>query len=140
MLLALTFASFAFSQLTRGSSAPPPAIQDEFSRNFPDAEEIQWNSPRSGYSASFFLNGYPMLAFFSPNGEWESTRISIPESQVPKPALLHYEKNYTRFRITNTFYHDATGNSYYCIFVSQGSAKRELHYTDNGEFIKAVNR
>lgn len=93
-----------------------------------------------GYSASFFLNGYPMIAFFSQEGEWESTRISIPEEQVPKPAMLHYEDSYPNYQITETVYHDAIGNSYYCLFVARGAAERELHYTDEGDFIREVKR
>lgn len=93
-----------------------------------------------GYSVSFFLNGYPMIAFFSDEGFWTSTRISIPEEQIPPSAMQHYRDTYSAYRISETVYHDATGNSYYCIFITRGASERELHYTDEGNFIRVVNR
>ncbi|MDW3645592.1 MAG: PepSY-like domain-containing protein [Bacteroidia bacterium] len=140
ILLVFFLAQSAHSQITRGSSVPPNFIQQQFQRNFPDAEEVRWNSPRYGFSASFFQRGYAMTAFFSEEGDWMSTRISIPESQVPSDAMRHYRDNYPGFRITETVFHDATGDSYYCIFVIGRSSERELHYDDNGNFIRAVNK
>lgn len=141
MLFVFFLTQSSFSQVSRGNDSPPPGLIKEFKKSFPDADAVHWNIGRRGYSASFFQNGYSMKAYFSEEGEWQSTMINIPRSQVPKDAIYHYEDNYPRYRITDTAYHDEFGNSYYCLFVNSSSNNRkELHYDDDGNFIRVVNR
>ena len=77
-----------------------------------------------------------MVAHYSFTEVWEYTDVAIPIELVPQTSLNHLKSRFGPVRIIKTGYHDATSGSYYRIAIHHNGATRQLHYDDEGNFLR----
>ena len=65
------------------STKPSEQLQKEFSREFAEATDVQWESVANYYKASFIENGQYLVAYFDESNQLESVSRNISTNMLP---------------------------------------------------------
>ncbi len=130
----------------------PQAVIASFSAQYPQVQVKRWETKNNDYIASFILNKRKCNAFYSPEGAWLNTEITIRHTRsLPVDVRLslkngHYaswyvdeiqnvktpSKNMYLVQVDNN-----SGNK--MVYEDAGSVdNRTLYFNDNGTLIKTV--
>jgi hypothetical protein len=131
----------------------PQAVIASFSAQYPQAQVKDWKIKNNDYIASFILNNRKSQAFYSPDGAWLNTEITIRHTRsLPMDVRLSLKKgNYASWYIDEIKNVKTPSHNMYLVQVDNNSGNkmvyedagsvdnRTLYFNDNGTLIKAVS-
>jgi hypothetical protein len=94
IMLIFAVLSVATLNLITPTEPVPEAVRDAFEQKYPTAQAVQWEAEDTEYEAEFVLEGVPMSASFSPDGQWLTTETEITPAALPqlvKDLLVEYD-------------------------------------------------
>jgi hypothetical protein len=114
MITALSLLAFSsFAQVTK----VPPSAKDNFAKQYPKAEDVEWTNDVVNVNVRFTLDGETMNAEYNNKGIWKSTlqdasfenlpaavqdgfsKSKYADREVNDTKIVHYPGNVTQYRI-----------------------------------------
>ncbi len=88
-------ASFAFLFTTASAQVTkvPQAAKDNFAKQYPAAESVEWYNGVLSSTVTFTLNGESMDAEYSNKGIWKSTLQDLPFEKFPAAVQDGFKKS-----------------------------------------------
>lgn len=77
----------------------PEAVEKQFSRKFPRAENISWNQVEGNYKVDCFYRGRANYAEFTPEGEWVMTITDLDTKSLYPPIQRYLDENFKRDKV-----------------------------------------
>lgn len=90
------------------------AVLKSFTREFADAENVNWTAGKSSYKASFVLNNQHVTAYYNFDGELMGLTRNISSLDLPLGLQTNLKKNYNQYWISDLFeVSNQEGTNYY---------------------------
>ncbi|RYY49038.1 MAG: hypothetical protein EOO06_08405 [Chitinophagaceae bacterium] len=77
--LLLCFFHFTYSQVT----SVPASAKDNFAKQYPAAQDVEWDNDIVNVNVHFTLDGQKMNAAYSNKGIWKNTSMDIAFEKLP---------------------------------------------------------
>jgi hypothetical protein len=77
----------------------PEAVEKQFSRKFPRAENVYWNEVEGNYKVDCFYRGRANYAEFTPEGEWVMTITDLDTKSLYPPIQRYLDENFKRDKV-----------------------------------------
>lgn len=129
------FSTMAFSQVT----SIPPAAKDNFAKQYPDAQNVDWDNDVINVNVRFELNGDQMDAEYSNKGIWKSTLKDWTFDQLPPEVKDGFQKSkYADREIEETKILYLPGDivQYRVKAKKNGVEKKYLYFNGKGRLIR----
>ncbi len=88
-LFVIIISSISFSQVTK----IPPSAKDNFVRQYPSAQNVNWDNDLINVNVRFELNGAQMNAEYSNKGIWRKTEKKWSYDKLPEPVKDGFTKS-----------------------------------------------
>ena len=88
----------AFAQMSNNKEIPD-AVQKNFVKRFPRAENVSWDKVDNNYKADCFFRGRGTYAEFTPEGEWVQTVTEMDVKALYPPVEKYLSENYKKDKI-----------------------------------------
>ena len=99
LVFLLLFSFISFSQVTK----VPAAAKDNFGRQYPNAQNVNWDNDVIHVNASFELEGEEMNAEYNNKGIWKKTEKKWAYDKLPETVKDGFKKSkYADRGITET--------------------------------------
>jgi hypothetical protein len=107
----------------------PEAVEKQFSRKFPRAENVSWNEVEGNYKVDCFYRGRANYAEFTSEGEWVMTITDLDTKSLYPPIQRYLDENFKRDKvILAEKATKADRNDYYYLQVEQKDPEtKETH-------------
>ncbi|MVN21831.1 PepSY-like domain-containing protein [Mucilaginibacter arboris] len=115
----------------------PAVVKAAFSKQYPNASDIDWKRSGSNYKVSFDLGKVDHKATYTPAGKTVSYGKDIPNSSLPKTIADNIRSRYPKATIDDVEWINTAGKITYKIGLD-GTPDATLWYTSDGKFIKEV--
>jgi hypothetical protein len=104
VLLTASLLLLACSTFARNTDpTTPESINVEFSRDFAQAKNVEWEQTDNFYKATFDFNGKVLFAFYSDNADFMGVAYNLPSTKLPRSLQSTIEKSYANYWITDLF-------------------------------------
>jgi hypothetical protein len=123
------------------AAAPDPGFRvlQEFRKEFPSAESVDW-SEESGFSkASFVLAGKRIIAFFSKEGKLEGSMREIFYDQLPLSVMTAIDRKFEKHEVLRVREINNAEGTHYKIRLDAGKKKYQVRVKPDGN-ISEVTR
>ena len=98
--IALMLASGLFAQNDNKQTKEVPAVvKTAFAKQFPGAEDVDWEKEGNDYEAEFELNKVETSATFTADGHWKETETEIAVSALPANAQEYLKAKYSEYTV-----------------------------------------
>ncbi|HEU4470214.1 MAG TPA: hypothetical protein VFR58_03955 [Flavisolibacter sp.] len=134
VILTLAFSLVGFSSFANGEDLAPAAAVQSFKNSFKTATEVSWSATESFHKVSFFLNGQPVSAFYSAQGEMIAITRSINSLQLPIALQASLKKDYDAYWISDLFEMANEEGTSYFITLENADTKLVLKSTAASEW------
>lgn len=134
MILAFLFQS-AFTQVT----SVPQSAKDNFAKQYPAAENVNWDNDVVNVNVRFTLNGENMNAEYSNKGIWKNTFQATTYENLPAAVQDGFKKSkYADREVTDTkIIHYPAGVTQYRIRAEKNDVeKKYLYFDGNGKLLR----
>src|SRR3954453_9260786 len=103
--LVLTTALIMTFSATFAKETPsvPASIVTELHQKFANANDVQWQTTANYYKATFTVNGHPLKAFYSFDGQLIGLSREINVGQLPMSLLEDVKEKSATNKITDLF-------------------------------------
>lgn len=141
-MISLLFGAFAFTSCDNDDDnfVPESAVLNAFKQKYPEARSTSWEN-RAGYmKAEFNNNNYETEAWFDLQGNWVMTETDIPYNALPQAVKTTFEAGqYAQWKVDDVDKIERPdAGTVYIIEVEKGETDIDLHYAEDGTFIKEV--
>ena len=129
------FSTMAFSQVT----SIPPAAKENFAKQYPDAQNVNWDNDVINVNVRFELNGEQMDAEYSNKGIWKSTLKDWTFDQLPAEVKDGFQKSkYADREVEETKILYLPGDivQYRVKAKKNGVEKKYLYFNGKGRLIR----
>ena len=129
------FSTIAFSQVT----SIPPAAKDNFAKQYPDAQNVNWDNDVINVNVRFELNSEQMDAEYSNKGIWKSTLKDWTFEQLPAEVKDGFQKSkYADREVEETKIVYLPGDivQYRIKAKKNGVEKKYLYFNGKGRLIR----
>ena len=82
-----------FNQVGAQVTKVPPAAKENFAKQYPSAENVEWNNEVVKVYVTFTLNGQEMDAEYNNKGIWKSTFQELPFEKFPANVKDGFSKS-----------------------------------------------
>jgi hypothetical protein len=133
-VLAVIFNS-AFSQVT----SVPQSAKDNFAKQYPTAENVQWDNDVINVNVRFTQNGEEMNAEYSNKGIWKNTYQTILNENLPAEVRDGFNKSkYADWEVTDTkiIYYPAGVTHYRVKAEKNDLQKKYLYFDSTGKLLR----
>ncbi|MGN6164895.1 MAG: PepSY-like domain-containing protein [Flavisolibacter sp.] len=127
-------ASFAFAQ----SDDVPQAIKEAFTKQYPNAENVEYKDNLLNTWVNFTLNGDKMKANYKKDGQWENTEKDWSYDKLPAAVQDGFKKSkYADREIEETkVIYRAGGTERYRLKVKKNALeKKYIFFNDQGQLV-----
>lgn len=134
MILAFLFQS-AFTQVT----SVPQSAKDNFAKQYPAAENVNWDNDVVNVNVRFTLNGENMNAEYSNKGIWKNTFQATTYENLPAAVQDGFKKSkYADREVSDTkIIHYPAGVTQYRIRAEKNDVeKKYLYFDGNGKLLR----
>ena len=136
LLFSLLFlSSQSFSQVTK----IPPSAKENFARQYPSAQQVNWDNDLINVNARFELNGERMNAEYNNKGIWKKTEKSWTYDKLPEAVKDGFIKSkYADRGVTETVivYLPAEVEQYRLKVERNDLQKKYLFFNKDGRLIR----
>lgn len=132
-LVVLLAACGSVRQSDKNAARIPSVVRESFTRLYPDAKDVDWETEEQHYEASFEKDATEISVVLDANGHLLETETEISTEMLPKPALGYIATNYSGRKIKEAakiIRQDGT------IFYEAEVTGKDLLFDVNGAFIK----
>ena len=98
-------------------------VTTSFNKEFADAQDVQWETGKDFYKATFTLHNQVMFAFYSGQGSLLALSRNISTSQLPINLYASVKKNYENYWVSELFEVAMNNETTYYITVENGDQK-----------------
>ncbi len=93
--------SFSITLIAQNESSSdvPEAVQKQFSRKFPRAENVSWDKVGENYKVDCFFKERNTYAEFLPTGEWVMTITDLDLKTLYTPVQKYLDENFNKDKI-----------------------------------------
>lgn len=126
--------SFAFAQ----SDDVPQAIREAFTKQYPNAENVEYKDNLLNVWVNFTLNGDKMKANYKKDGQWENTEKDWSYDKLPAAVQDGFKKSkYADREIEETkVIYRAGGTERYRLKVKKNALqKKYIFFNDQGRLV-----
>lgn len=134
VLLAFLFQS-AFAQVT----SVPQSAKDNFAKQYPNAQNVEWDNDVVNVNVRFTLNGENMNAEYSNKGIWKNTFQNTSFEKLPASVQDGFKKSkYADREITDTkiIYYPANVTQYRIRAEKNDVEKKYLYFDGTGKLVR----
>lgn len=125
----------AFSQIT----SVPQSAKDNFAKQYPAAENIEWANDVVNVNVRFTLDGENMNAEYSNKGIWKNTYQNTTYEKLPAAVQDGFQKSkYAEREVTDAkIIHYPAGVTQYRIKAEKNDVqKKYLYFNENGKLLR----
>ena len=137
-LTLLTCYGKVFSQVT----SIPPEAKENFARQYPDAEDVQWENDIVNVKVHFGLGNSQMNAEYSNKGIWKNTYKDWTYEQLPLAVTDGFQKSkYAEREVTDVrmIYLPGDVVQYRMKVEKNNVQKKYVFYNSAGRLVREVN-
>ena len=137
LLMALSvflLSSFAFAQ----SDDVPQAIREAFTKQYPNAENVEYKDNLLNVWVNFTLNGDKMKANYKKDGQWENTEKDWSYDKLPAAVQDGFKKSkYADREIeeTKVIYRAGSTERYRLKVKKNALQKKYIFFNDQGRLV-----
>ena len=123
------------------AAAPDPGFRvlQEFKREFPSAESVNWSEEGEFSKASFVLAGKRIIAFFSNEGKLEGSMREIFYDQLPLSVMTAIDRKFEAHEVLRVREINNAEGTHYKIRLDAGEKKFQVRVKPDGN-ISEVTR
>lgn len=129
------FLSEASAQVTK----VPQAAKDNFAKQYPAAENVEWNNEVLSVTVAFTLNGETMDAEYNNKGIWKSTLQDLSFEKFPAAVKDGFSKSkYADREVTDAkkVYFPGGVTQYRVKAERNGIEKKYLFFNEDGQLLR----
>lgn len=137
MVLALLF-HLTYSQVT----SVPKIAKDNFARQYPAAQDVEWDNDIVNVNVRFTLDGEKMNAEYSNKGIWKNTYQHASFETLPAEVQDGFSKSkYADREVTDTkkIYYPADVIQYRIKVEKNDLQKKYLYFDTSGKLVRDAN-
>jgi hypothetical protein len=137
IVLAIIFHT-AFSQVT----SIPQSAKDNFEKQYPTAENVEWDNDVINVNVRFTQNGEQMNAEYTNKGIWKNTYQNTTYENLPAEVQDGFNKSkYADRKVTDTkVIHYPAGVTQYRVKVEKNDLqKKYLYFDTSGKLVRDAN-
>ena len=127
-----------FSQVT----SVPQSAKDNFARQYPSAQDVQWENDVVNVNVRFTQNGEQMNAEYSNKGIWKNTFQSTTYENLPAAVQDGFNKSkYADRQVTDAkmIYYPADVIQYRVKVEKNDLQKKYLYFDTTGKLVRDAN-
>ena len=131
--------AFITTQTNAQVTKVPQTAKDNFSKQYPKAEKIEWSNDVINASVHFELNGENMNATYNNNGIWKSTIKDIDYNKLPDAAKDGFKKSkYADRTVTDAklIYYPGDIIQYRLKVEKNDLEKKYIYFNENGKLMR----
>ena len=98
ILFSFVFTITIFAQEQYDSNVPE-AVQKNFSKKYPRADNVSWDKVENNYKADFYIKGWNNYAEFTSEGEWVQTIAEVDPRDLYPPIEKYLDENFPKDEI-----------------------------------------
>ncbi len=98
-------------------------VVSSFNKEFKMAKEVEWETAKDLYKATFKMNEQVMFAFFTKDGEMVAVSRNLSSSQLPIQLSASLKKSYNDFWITDLFELSSKNETGYYVTLENADQK-----------------
>ncbi|WP_447641050.1 MULTISPECIES: PepSY-like domain-containing protein [Chitinophagaceae] len=140
VLFALSF--FLIGQTQAQFRKIPSVVTNAFNKKYPEAKDVSWKDKITSFQATFTQDDIETAAWFSSDGSWKQTEVTVPIKEIPSLIRDKIQKSkYANWDIKDAVRVQKPDNGVqYRISLSGESIldKRVLIYSEDGELLKSA--
>ncbi len=128
-----------FSVVSAQVTKVPQAAKDNFAKQYPAAENVEWNNEVLSVTVGFTLNGENMDAEYNNKGIWKSTLQDLPFEKFPATVKDGFSKSkYADREITDAkkVYFPGDVIQYRIKAERNDLEKKYLFFNENGQLLR----
>lgn len=128
-----------FSAVSAQVTKVPQAAKDNFAKQYPAAENVEWNNEVLSVTVGFTLNGENMDAEYNNKGIWKSTLQDLPFEKFPAAVKDGFSKSkYADREITDAkkVYFPGDVIQYRIKAERNDLEKKYLFFNENGQLVR----
>ena len=131
MVLAATLLMAFTATFANDASSVPASITKGLHQQFANVNNVQWQAAANYYKASFTINGQPLAAFYTPDGDMMGVARPLTADELPTTLLKAVQDKQTGNTVTDLFQlFSDRGTEYYITYQTNKGAKT---YKSNGD-------
>jgi len=111
---------------------PPAVVVSKINQLYPRATSIQWEMEKENFEAEFLLDGREVEILFSPSGTVIAEDKEVLVSELPESVMRSFNKEYSRFKITQAFLLWTNEHVQYKLIASSVKDRIHLWIDDSG--------
>lgn len=135
LVAATMFSVSASAQVTK----VPQSAKDNFARQYPAAENVEWDNEVLNASVRFELNGEKMIADYTNKGIWKSTLKEISFDNLPETVKTGFRlSKYADREVTDakTVYYPGNVIQYRVKVEKNDLQKKYLFFSPEGKLLR----
>ena len=117
----------------------PPAVNEVFTKMFPDAKDVEWRDKISNFTAYFTINSRKCEAKFEKNGGWLSTEETLQWDSLPDQVLDSFKlskyADWKRLSAYSLRSAEAT-TQYHLVVTKNNMGRRILFFSSEGKLVR----
>ena len=135
LIAMLLLSATTFSQVTK----VPQSAKDNFAKQYPKAENVDWDNDVVHVSVQFDQGGERLTAEYSNKGIWKSTQKDIAYEKLPAAVVDGFKKSkYADREVSDTkmIYYPADVIRYRLKVEKNDIEKKYIWFDENGRLIR----
>ena len=131
LFIALTISAASLFNTAKANSPITPSVLESFRSTYLHARDVYWTEVGSHYKIAFKLDGKPITANYTAEGNWIGTTRNISSAELPAKLCANLNKELKRAWISDLFVlSNAEGETYFAT-VETADTKHVIK-SDNG--------
>ena len=128
-----------FSEVSAQVTKVPQAAKDNFAKQYPAAENVEWSNEVLNVTVSFTIDGEVMDAEYNNKGIWKSTLLDLPFEKFPAFVKDGFSKSkYADREVTDAkkVYFPGGVTQYRVKAERNDFEKKYLFFNENGQLVR----
>ena len=131
MVLATTLLLAFTTTFAKDNSAVPASISNGLHQQFANVNNVQWQLAANYYKADFTINGQPLAAFYTLDGDMMGVARPLTAGELPTALLKEVQDKQSGNTVTDLFQlFSDRGTEYYITYQTSKGTKT---YKSNGD-------
>jgi hypothetical protein len=127
-------------QNTGGETHIPDIVKRAMNKDYPQAQKVKWLDEGNVLEAEFMLSQSECTAHYDRSGHRKEFEMDIPIGQMPEPARMYLQANYSGSDIRQTSrVTDANNVMTYEVEITVDRQPMKLTFDTNGRLIGQEN-